>query len=108
MLSANYLTHLTVIRKKLVEKVGGFRSDFDGAQDWDLFLRVLRQTARIAHIPKVLYHWRALPTSAASGVDAKPYAQRKQLEVIQDYMHSFAIDAVASFTDAGPLRVTWP
>ena len=58
--SVNYITHFTVIRRALVKKVGGFRKDFDGAQDWDLFLRVTRQIKKetIFHIHKILYSWR--------------------------------------------------
>ena len=59
MLSANYLTHLCVIRKSLIDEAGGFSTETDGVQDWDLFLRVTEKTQRIHHIPKILYHWRA-------------------------------------------------
>src|ERR1035441_8150805 len=58
MFSANYITHLTVIRKLLVQEAGGFDAATDGAQDWDLFFRVVEKTPHIEHIPKVLYHWR--------------------------------------------------
>lgn len=75
-LSQNYLCHLSVIRKALVDKVGGFREGYDGSQDYDLFLRVteLVDEKRIAHIPKILYHWRIVLGSAAEKVSAKPYA----------------------------------
>jgi O-antigen biosynthesis protein len=55
-LSCNYVCNLTLIRRELVKQAGGFRSEFDGAQDYDLFLRVTEQTDQIAHIPRVLYH----------------------------------------------------
>ncbi len=108
MLSANYLTHLCVIRRELIEKVGGWRPDTDGAQDWDLFLRILEKTDRVAHIPKVLYHWRAVSTSAASSPQAKPYALRRQLQAVQEHLRRCGIPATASFSSSGFLRVTWP
>jgi O-antigen biosynthesis protein len=81
--SVNYITHFSVLRKKIVQDVGGFRSKFDGAQDWDLFLRVTEATNRIYHVPTVLYSWRMSETSTAASTDAKPYvvdAQRAALE----------------------------
>jgi len=71
-LSCNYVCHFTLIRRELIKKVGGFRSKFDGAQDYDLFLRVIEQTNRIDHIPRVLYHWRRTLTSTADNVQCKP------------------------------------
>jgi len=74
LMSIMYTCHLSCIRADLLRQLGGFRSEFDGAQDYDLALRVSEVTNRIHHIPKVLYHWRVLPSSIASGMDAKPYA----------------------------------
>jgi GT2 family glycosyltransferase len=74
LLSMNYMCHLTVVRKTVLTRVGGFRPGYDGSQDYDLVLRVTEQTDRIVHIPKVLYHWRKIPGSAAGATDAKPYA----------------------------------
>jgi GT2 family glycosyltransferase len=71
-LSCNYICHLTLIRCELLKKIGGFRSDFDGAQDYDLFLRIIEQTDRIDHIPRVLYHWRRSLTSTADNIRRKP------------------------------------
>ena len=70
--SHNYIGHLTAMRRELVDKVGGFRSEFDSAQDYDLFFRVIEQTDRIHHIPRVLYHWRRSASSSASSVRQKP------------------------------------
>src|SRR5690606_32657433 len=72
--SINYITHFSVIRRKLVNKVGGFRPGYEGAQDWDLFLRVSRQTSNIHHIPTVLYSWRKSENSTAQQPSAKDYA----------------------------------
>jgi GT2 family glycosyltransferase len=71
-LSYNYLGHLTAVRRDLVEKAGGFRSEFDSAQDYDLLFRVIELTNRIHHIPRVLYHWRRSESSSAISVRQKP------------------------------------
>ena len=72
--SVMYVLHMLVVRKRLMLEIGGFRDGFDGAQDYDLMLRISRATDRIHHIPRALYHWRAIPGSAAEVVDAKPAA----------------------------------
>lgn len=74
LMSMNYVSHLTVVRRELVERVGGLRADFDGSQDYDLLLRVDELTDRIAHIPEPLYSWRKTEGSAAADPWAKPYA----------------------------------
>jgi len=89
LLSQNYMCHLSVIRAELVRRVGGFRSAYDGSQDWDLNLRVtaLLPPEGIAHVPHVLYHWRAIAGSVASeGVDAKPYAVDAARRAVEDLM----------------------
>lgn len=59
--ASNYICHLTVFRKELLEKAGGgFRSEYDGSQDHDLLLRLTAEAKCIVHIPKVLYYWRSL------------------------------------------------
>ena len=69
-----YTCHLSTFRRELVKEVGGFRSEFDGSQDYDLVLRITEKTDNIFHIPKVLYHWRNLDTSSASGEAGKSWA----------------------------------
>ena len=85
LLAQNYVAHLCLYRTDLVRELGGLRSGYDGAQDWDLVLRAgwAVEPARIRHIPNVLYHWRAVPGSSARAADEKHYvraAQRKTLE----------------------------
>lgn len=63
--SGNYICHLTVVRKSLLEEVGGFRTAFNGSQDHDLVLRCAERTSRIVHLPKVLYHWRTVGASVS-------------------------------------------
>ena len=74
LLSLNYICHLSVIRTELVRKVGGFTVGLEGAQDHDLFLRVVEKTKNIYHIHKVLYHWRMIPGSTSLKLDNKDYA----------------------------------
>lgn len=69
-----YTCHLGVYRTSIVRQIGGFRSEYDGSQDYDLVLRFVEQTKNINHIPKILYHWRNISNSAASGSHAKPWA----------------------------------
>lgn len=70
-----YTCHLSVLRRSLVEEVGGFDPEFEGSQDWDLVLKVTERARHVHHIPRVLYHWRMLEGSAAGGgVEAKPWA----------------------------------
>jgi GT2 family glycosyltransferase len=71
-LSCNYICHFTLVRADVLGQVGGFRSEFDGAQDYDLFLRVIERTTRIDHIPRVLYHWRRSRASTADNIRRKP------------------------------------
>ena len=80
-----YTCHLGVYRTSIIREIGGFRSEYDGSQDYDLVLRVVEKTKNIYHIPKILYHWRSIPSSAASGSQAKPWAYtagKKALEAM--------------------------
>lgn len=72
LLSRAYLSHVITVRKALFEALGGFRSQFDGSQDYDFILRAAEVARHVGHIPKILYHWRAVAGSTASGGDAKP------------------------------------
>jgi hypothetical protein len=83
--SVNYLTHLNVMRTSILREIGGWRPETDGAQDWDLFFRITERTDKIARIPSIHYHWRILPTSTATGLQAKPYAAQGQLRAQQDH-----------------------
>ncbi len=85
-LSYNYVGHLTAMRREIVQKVGGFRSEFDSAQDYDLFLRVIEQTKRIHHIPRVLYHWRRSADSSAISVRQKPRQLEASRLAIEDHL----------------------
>ena len=85
-LSCNYLGHLTAVRQEVLEQTGGFRSQFDSAQDYDLFFRVIEQTDRIHHIPRVLYHWRRSESSSAISVRQKPGQLEASRLAIEDHL----------------------
>lgn len=73
MMGTMYTCHVACVRLHLVQQLGGLRSEFNGCQDWDFILRLSEITDKISHIPKVLYHWRIIPSSTASDLSAKPY-----------------------------------
>jgi GT2 family glycosyltransferase len=85
-LSCNYVGHLTAVRRDLVQKAGGFRSEFDSAQDYDLFLRVIELTNRIHHIPRIMYHWRRSETSSSISVRQKPQQLDASRRAIEDHL----------------------
>ncbi|MFQ3579764.1 MAG: glycosyltransferase, partial [Bacteroidales bacterium] len=84
-LSNNYLCHFSVIRKTIGDKVGWFRKGYEGAQDYDLFLRVIEHANHIHHIPKVLYHWRKIPGSTAAQYSFKSYAIKSSINALTEY-----------------------
>ena len=71
-LSYNYIGHFTTLRRELVQELGGFRPEFESAQDYDLYLRVVERTRNIHHIARVLYHWRRTVHSVADDIHRKP------------------------------------
>jgi len=85
-LAQMYVGHLVVLERSLVQEVGGLLPSMDGAQDYDLILRCVSHGATIAHVPKVLYHWRQHSGSTASSPDAKPYAHEAGRRAIQAYL----------------------
>jgi GT2 family glycosyltransferase len=86
LMGTNYISHLGVYRKDLVNQIGGFRTGFEGAQDYDLVLRFseIVKEEQIFHIPKVLYHWRTLPGSTALSASQKEYADETGLKVLRE------------------------
>ena len=91
--SNNYITHLSVFKKELMDKLGGFRDKYNGAQDFDIIIRATENTKNIIHIPKVLYHWRVHPNSTAMVADAKPYAYEAGIKVIEDHLERQGLEA---------------
>jgi GT2 family glycosyltransferase len=104
MLSQNYVCHFLVVAASVMKRVGPLRSQYDGAQDHDLVLRLSEQIdpAEICHVPEVLYHWRKTPGSTATAIGAKSYAVDAGAAAVQDHLarRGFAT------TVSAPLGVT--
>lgn len=84
--SHNYITHFFVVKKELFERVGRFRKEFDGAQDYDLILRCTELAANIRHVPKILYHWRMHANSTAENPESKLYAYEAGRHAIEEHL----------------------
>lgn len=84
LMSVNYICHLCVLRKSIVDRLGGFRKEFDGSQDYDLFLRFTELTSNIYHIPHILYHWRQTKNSTAGYLGNKSYAYIAGKKALED------------------------
>ncbi|WP_459479431.1 glycosyltransferase [Clostridium saccharoperbutylacetonicum] len=98
--SQMYICHLLVIKKEIFDKVGGFRDKFNGAQDYDLMLRISELTDNIYHIPRVLYSWREIPSSTAMNPNSKPYAHVAGLEALDEHLkRKYGSEAYSQETD---------
>ena len=106
--SVMYILHMLVIRKSLFYRLGGFRDEFSGAQDYDLALRVLEVSRHVCHIPKVLYHWRKIAGSAAEQVDAKPQALNASRRALEDHVQRSGLGWVEDGRLPGTYRVHYP
>jgi glycosyltransferase involved in cell wall biosynthesis len=105
-LTYNYLCHLVVCSRELLERAGGFRAGFEGSQDYDLLLRLTELTGNIFHIPKVLYHWRMIPGSTAAVVDAKASSFERAKRALADAMKRRGIEAeILDSTPPGTFRI---
>ena len=91
----NYICHFSIFKKELMEKLNGFKADYDGAQDYDIFFR-MSETAKpenITHIPKILYHWRVHSQSTAKlNSHAKNYAFEAGKKAIEDHLKRVGLD----------------
>jgi GT2 family glycosyltransferase len=104
--SVNYLCHFTVMEADLARKTGGFRDTFNGAQDYDFFLRCIAQlqSDEIGHVPRILYHWRqAIGSTAATG-DNKNYAREAGIKALEDHFRQTGVDATV---ENGPDSVVY-
>ena len=106
LMSQNYICHLSCIKKTLLEEAGGFRIGYEGSQDHDLFLRVVEKAKNIKHIPKVLYHWRAIMGSTAFNLNQKEYAFEAGRLAIEDALRRRSIAGKVSLgITSGTYRV---
>jgi GT2 family glycosyltransferase len=102
--SRNYVCHLTVLKRTLVEGIGGFRPGFDGSQDYDLVLRASERAKRIVHVPHVLYHWRMHEQSTAANKGSKTYAYEAGRRAVQEHLDRLG---VAAAVHDGPVLGTY-
>lgn len=87
----NYIAHLSVFKKELFEKAGGFRKGYDGSQDHDIILRLCEIAENIYHIKKVLYYWRVHRNSVASDIEAKPYCLTSGIKAVESHLNRMKI-----------------
>ncbi|MCR5202992.1 MAG: glycosyltransferase [Lachnospiraceae bacterium] len=92
----NYICHFTTFKRELFTEVKGFRKEYDGSQDYDLFLRMTDIAECIFHIPKVLYYWRLSQGSVATDISAKDYALTAAENALKDYLNSKGIKGEVS------------
>jgi GT2 family glycosyltransferase len=107
LMSMNYISHFTIYRKNIIDKIGGFREGFEGSQDYDLVLRFTELTKKIAHIPMPLYNWCKVPESAASSVNAKPYARKSAKKALGEALKRRGLDGEVLEGFGGHYRVRY-
>lgn len=81
-----YTAHFACYRAEIMRRTGGFRKEFNGAQDYDFMLRFSEHMKRVAHVPKVLYHWRAIPGSTATSMDNKEYVVDAAIRALEEHI----------------------
>ena len=108
--SNNYICHFFVARKSIVDKVGGFRQEFDGAQDHDFIFRCVEEASgRVGHVPEILYHWRTHKASTADNPASKMYAFEAGRRAIEAHLKRMGVEGEVSHTpDLGFFQVKYP
>ena len=107
--SNNYICHFFVVRRSIVEKAGGFRKEFDGAQDYDFIFRCTENAREVLHVPEILYHWRTHKASTADNPASKMYAFEAGKRAIEANLERTGTKGVVSHTqDLGFYRVKYP
>ncbi|MDO5136333.1 MAG: glycosyltransferase family 2 protein [Eubacteriales bacterium] len=107
--SNNYICHFFVVRRSIVEEVGGFRREFEGAQDYDFIFRCTEKARKTVHVPEILYHWRTHKASTADNPASKMYAFEAGRRAIQEHLARTGTAGEVSHTqDLGFYRVTYP
>ena len=94
----NYITHLFTVRREIVERVGGFESKYNGAQDFDFIFRCTDAAKGVAHVPRILYHWRTSAGSTAENPASKMYAYEAGKLAIEDHLKAKGLEGEVSFT----------
>ena len=107
--SNNYICHFFVVRRSIVEQVGGFRREYDGAQDYDFIFRCVEKARKVAHVPEILYHWRTHKASTADNPASKMYAFEAGKRAIEAHLKRTGTKGIVSHTkDLGFYRVQYP
>lgn len=107
--SNNYICHFFVVRQSIIRKVGGFRQEFDGAQDHDFIFRCVEEAGRIGHVPEILYHWRTHKASTADNPASKMYAFEAGRRAIEAHLERMGQKGTVTHTpDLGFFRVQYP
>ena len=88
-----------MVKKEIVDKIGGFCSEYDGAQDYDLMFRCIENATQIKHIPMILYHWRVHMNSVAGDPASKMYAYEAGKKAIEDHLKRMKIDATVEHAE---------
>ena len=96
----NYICHIFVVRRTLIEEVGVLRSEYDGAQDYDMVLRCCERAREIAHVDRILYHWRAHQQSIAGNQESKSYAYEAGRKALQAHYDRLEVPAKTALTKA--------
>ncbi len=111
LLANNYICHFSVFSARLLKRVGGFRSEYDGSQDHDMILRLTDAANRIVHIPKMLYLWRSHPQSVSQDINAKQYAVDSAKRAVHDFLRDHRhVETTIESTRAFPtiFRIVYP
>lgn len=107
--SNNYICHFFVAKNSIIKKVGGFRKEFDGAQDYDFIFRCVEAAERVEHVPEILYHWRTHKASTADNPASKMYAFEAGKRAIEAHLQRMNVQGEVSHTpDLGFYRVKYP
>lgn len=107
--SNNYICHFFVVRRSIVEKTGGFRREYDGAQDYDFIFRCVEAAEKVVHVPEILYHWRTHKASTADNPASKMYAFDAGKRAIAAHLKRTGTEGIVSHTpDLGFYRVSYP
>lgn len=107
--SNNYITHFFAVKRDIVEKVGGFSKDYEGAQDYDFIFRCTTEAHRVAHVPRILYHWRISKESTADNPASKEYAFEAGRRAIEAHLDRVGEKGkVSQRMDLGFYRVRYP
>lgn len=95
----NYICHIFAVKREILEQVGDFRPEYDGAQDFDLILRCCEKAEKIVHVPRVLYHWRSHMNSTAANPESKRYAFEAGRKAVEAHYERLGIPAKVELTD---------